>query len=66
MTNEYNNITEAERKALGALPTRGFAKSMKTRHPVNLRVFTQVDLTRLKPPKLNNGANIISPRYVNP
>ncbi|POR35307.1 Glutathione-dependent formaldehyde-activating enzyme [Tolypocladium paradoxum] len=66
MTNEYSNITDEERKALGALPARGFANSMKTQHPVNLRVFPDVDLDNLKPPKLNDGAKIISPRYVNP
>ncbi|OLN81447.1 Centromere protein V 2 [Colletotrichum chlorophyti] len=66
LTNEYNHITEDERKALGALPARGFADKMKTQHPVNLRVFPAVDLTKLKAPKLNNGAKIISPQYKSP
>jgi hypothetical protein len=66
MTNEYSNTTAEERKALGALPARGFAESMKTQHPLNLRVFPDVDLATLKAPKLNKGATIISPRYVNP
>ncbi|GJN72613.1 glutathione-dependent formaldehyde-activating gfa [Purpureocillium lilacinum] len=66
MTNEYSDLSEEERKALGALPARGFAKSMKTQHPLNLRVFPDVDLARLRAPKLNDGAKIISPRYVNP
>ncbi|GAB1317432.1 Glutathione-dependent formaldehyde-activating enzyme [Madurella fahalii] len=66
MTNEYANLTEEKRKALGALPARGFGDSMKTRHPVNLRVFPDVDFTRLREPVHGNGATRIPPEYVNP
>jgi hypothetical protein len=66
MTNEYNFLTNEERKALGALPIRGFADKLKTQHPVNLRVFPDIDLTRLKHVRWSDGAKIISPKYVNP
>ncbi|PSK42025.1 hypothetical protein B9Z65_3939 [Elsinoe australis] len=66
MTNEYAHRTEQERKALGAIPARGFAQSMKTEHPLNLRVFPSVDLSRLRPTRLLKGAENISPQYVHP
>lgn len=66
MTNEYAHRTEQERKALGAIPARGFAQSMKTEHPLNLRVFPSVDLSRLRPTRLLKGAENISPQYLNP
>jgi hypothetical protein len=66
MTNEYNFLTREERKVLGALPIRGFADKLKSQHPVNLRVFPDIDLTRLKDVRWSDGAKIISPKYVNP
>ncbi|KAF6804245.1 glutathione-dependent formaldehyde-activating gfa [Colletotrichum sojae] len=63
LTNEYNYLTPEERKALGALPARGFGDRMKTHHPVNLRVFHGVDLSKMRPPTLKDGANIVLPRY---
>lgn len=66
MTNEYANLAEERRKALGAPPARGFGDAMKTRHPVNLRVFPDVDLAKLPEPEYGNGATRIPPPYVNP
>jgi hypothetical protein len=66
MTNEYNFLTREERKELGALPIRGFADKLKTQHPVNLRVFPDIDLTKLKHVRWGDGAKNISPKYVNP
>ncbi|KAF9878115.1 glutathione-dependent formaldehyde-activating enzyme [Colletotrichum karsti] len=66
MTNEYNPLTDEERKALGALPTGGFGERMKTGHPINLRIFPDLDFAKMKAPELKNGANKISPPYKNP
>jgi hypothetical protein len=68
MTNEYNFLTKEERKELGALPIRGFADKLKTQHPVNLRVFPDIDLTKLelKHVRWCDGAKNIWPKYANP
>ncbi|KAL0934387.1 glutathione-dependent formaldehyde-activating gfa [Colletotrichum truncatum] len=66
MTNEYNYSTDEERHALGAIPDDGFANRMKTEHPVNLRLFPDVDLSKLKPPALGDAANKVPPFYKNP
>ncbi|KAF5502114.1 Centromere protein V [Colletotrichum aenigma] len=66
MTNEYNHLSEEERKAIGAVPADGFGERIKSGHPVNLRVLPDVDLKKMKPPVLKDGANNISPPYKNP
>ncbi|KAK4233544.1 centromere protein V [Achaetomium macrosporum] len=72
LTNHHNDITEEERQALGALPLTkesGFGeetiKRIKTLHPVNLRLFPDADLTKLKPQRAN-GPQMIQPPYENP
>jgi hypothetical protein len=72
MTNHQNDITEEERKALGALPIspeHGFdeatIKRIKSLHPANLRVFPDVDLQKLKVER-KTGASQLKPPYENP
>ncbi|KAK4239026.1 centromere protein V [Achaetomium macrosporum] len=72
LTNHHNDITDEERKALGALPISresGFGeariKRIKTLHPVNLRLFPDVDLKKLRPER-KDGAHMIQPPYENP
>jgi len=51
-----------------ALPERTarFYEYAKTHHPVNLRVFPDVDMGVLREPTRNDGANKLEPAYVNP
>ncbi|KAK3307221.1 glutathione-dependent formaldehyde-activating enzyme [Chaetomium strumarium] len=72
MTNHHNDITDEERKALGALPLlaeSGFGEAtinwMKSLHPVNLRLFPDVDLQKLKPER-KDVASMLKPLYENP
>ncbi|KAL1841834.1 hypothetical protein VTJ49DRAFT_6511 [Mycothermus thermophilus] len=68
LTNEWAGRSEEELRALGArLPTPAkMIERMSSLHPVNLRVFPDVDLGVMKPPYLNKGATGIPPAYVNP
>ncbi|KAH7316998.1 glutathione-dependent formaldehyde-activating enzyme [Stachybotrys elegans] len=65
MTNQHSMMTEEERIAKGAEPDGGFADFMKALHPVNLRVFHDVDVSKLKAPEYRDGTKF-PPSYVNP
>ncbi|GIZ40467.1 hypothetical protein CKM354_000380300 [Cercospora kikuchii] len=66
MTNEYAHRSKDELKELGAVPTRGFAQSMKNSHPLNLRILHDIDWDKLPKPMRNDGARKISPKYKDP
>jgi hypothetical protein len=67
LTNQHAHRTDEELHALGALPNpEKFGERMKPLHPVNLRIFPDVDLTKMKEPTYGNGAERIKPGYVNP
>lgn len=66
MTNEYAHRSKEELKELAAVPTRGFAQSMKNSHPLNLRILHDIDWDKLPKPMRNDGARKISPKYKDP
>lgn len=65
LTNELRELSAADEAALPERTAR-FYEYAKTHHPVNLRVFPDVDMGVLREPTRNDGANKLEPAYVNP
>lgn len=64
LTNEPRDLSDEEVAALSD-DSRAWYEGSQVRHPVNLRVLNGVDLKKLTPMKLTQGAEL-EPKYVNP
>ena len=64
MSNEPRELSQDQVAAFSD-EGREWYEGARVRHPVNLRVLNEVDLTKLTPLKLTKGAEI-EPQYVNP
>ncbi|PWI72180.1 mitochondrial carnitine/acylcarnitine carrier protein [Purpureocillium lilacinum] len=60
LTNELRELSAADEAALPERTAR-FYEYAKTHHPVNLRVFPDVDMGVLREPTRNDGANKLEP-----